>query len=141
MSYYLKLKGPFKPYVRMTQRGKFVRPNARAYLDSKMRMQLQLKREMDNRHPMLPGQTPLYVYILIGHSRGFHNRDLDNELKAILDAMQGIVFPDDRWVDEIQVQRIASQDDLVHIYVQEKADASSPNLVGPIPGTNIGAVP
>lgn len=115
MSYHIQISGPFKPYVRMTQRGKWTSQAAQEYLSSKMAMQLQLKAEMVDR-PMLPGQTPLRVLITITHAGGFHHRDLDNEVKAILDAMQGIVFPDDRWIDILWVYRRKGDQDLIDIY-------------------------
>ena len=102
--YHIRLDGCFKPYVRMTQRGKFVRPEAQAYLASKDVLQYQLIQEMVDR-PMLPESTPLEVVILIAHNHKFHRRDLDNEVKALLDAMQGIVFKNDCWVDNIEATR------------------------------------
>ena len=103
--YHLRLDDCFKPYVRMTQRGKFVRPEAQAYLASKDALQLQLNQQMVDL-PMLPESTPLHVDILIDHAHGFNNRDLDNEIKAILDAMQGIVFKNDCWIDRIAARRV-----------------------------------
>lgn len=115
----LELQGPFKPYVRMTQKGKFVRPEARAYLDSKMYLQLQMKAQMAGRE-MLPGQSPLECQIGICHAGGFHNRDLDNEVKAILDAAQGIVYPDDRWIDSIVAHRWQGEAERLVLMVGEK---------------------
>ena len=54
---------------------------------------------------MIPRGTPLAVEIYIHPAN--HRRDIDNELKALLDAAQGIVFEDDRWVDEVTIQRIS----------------------------------
>jgi len=119
--YHIKLTGPFKPYVRMTQRGKWVKPEAKAYLASKQRLQFQLYSEMVDR-PMMPGQAPLAVFLVISHSGGFHNRDLDNEIKALLDAMNGIVYPDDRWIDEIRASRVEGDRDAIHVYVEQKGD-------------------
>jgi Holliday junction resolvase RusA-like endonuclease len=104
MIYTFTIEGRFKPYVRMTQRGKYVKPEAREYLASKDAIAWQLNAEMHQRGwEMLPGQTPLWVEIRI--SPALHNRDLDNEAKALLDAMQGVVFPDDRWVDVLSAAR------------------------------------
>lgn len=116
--YHIRLDGCFKPYVRMTQRGKFVRPEAQAYLASKDAMQYQLAQEMVDR-PMLPERTPLSVSILISHNHGFHNRDLDNEVKAILDAMQGIVFKNDCWIDQIEARRMTGEREGIHVFIRE----------------------
>ena len=107
--YHLRIDDCFKPYVRMTQRGKFVRPEAQAYLASKDALQLQLNQQMVDL-PMLSESTPLHVDILIDHAHRFNNRDLDNEIKAILDAMQGIVFKNDCWIDRISARRVRSGD-------------------------------
>jgi len=40
-AYHLTAAGPFKPYVRMTQRGKWVKRDAQEYLDSKRALALQ----------------------------------------------------------------------------------------------------
>ena len=117
MRYHITINGPFKPYTRMTQGGKWVRPDARAYLDSQDALKTQLVAEMIDR-PMLPESTPLIVDIVIQHAGGFHNRDLDNEAKAILDAMQGIVFKDDRWIDQLLVSRERGPEEQIHIWVE-----------------------
>lgn len=103
-TYTFIIKGRFKPYVRMTQRGKWVKPEAQEYLASKDRLGYDIAEQMRRRGlEMLPGKTPLWVEIRIAPA--LHNRDLDNEAKAILDAMQGVVFPDDRWVDMLIASR------------------------------------
>ena len=117
--YHIRLDGCFKPYVRMTQRGKFVKPEAQAYLASKDDLQYQLTQEMVDR-AMLPESTPLEVMILIAHGHKFHRRDLDNEVKALLDAMQGIVFKNDCWVDGIQAERMRGERCAVHLFVSTK---------------------
>lgn len=103
--YTFALDGRFKPYVRMTQRGKWVKPQAQEYIASKAALGFQMRVQMAQRGwDMLPGQTPLCVKVWI--SPPLHNRDLDNEVKALLDAAQGVVFPDDRWVDRIEAVRV-----------------------------------
>jgi len=100
------IRGKIKPYVRMTQRSKWTSPQAREYLASKAAVGMQLRHQMNqNGAGMLPGQTPLSVHITIWEAGGFHNKDLDNQVKAIVDAAQGIVFPDDRWIDQITAER------------------------------------
>lgn len=104
------LPGRFKPYVRMTQRGKWVKPEAQAYLASKTIMAHQMKKQMlELEWEMIPRGIPLTVRIAIWRTR--HNRDLDNEVKAILDAAQGVVFEDDRWVDAIDARRCDRTED------------------------------
>jgi len=102
------IRGKIKPYVRMTQRSKWVRGSqAQEYLASKTAIGMQLKNQKrHNGDGMFPRQTPLAAYITIWEPRGFHNKDLDNQIKAILDSAQGIVFPDDRWIDRITAERL-----------------------------------
>ena len=114
-----ELKGKFKPYVRMTQASKWVQPDAVQYLASKEDIGRQLAQQMAaNDWDMLPGQTPLWVSINIEHQGGFHNRDLDNELKAFLDGANGIVYPDDRWIDWVKVQRQRGKENKVRMVVE-----------------------
>ena len=106
--YRFRIEGKIKPYVRMTRRGKYVRPQAIEYMNSQKALKLTLKNQMTEQGwHILPGQTPLEVRILIRPAH--HNRDIDNEVKAILDAMSGIVYPDDRWVDRLWALREAGR--------------------------------
>ena len=98
--YTFRLTGRFKPYVRMTQKSKFVDPEAQAYLASKDALGFQMLQQMaSNGWEMVPRGVPLGALIVIQPVR--HNCDIDNQIKAILDSAQGIVFEDDRWVDAI----------------------------------------
>ncbi len=96
--YSFQFVGRFKPYVRMTQRSKWVNAQAQEYLTSKARLRQRFQEEMlFSAWDMLPKGVHLAAQIVIRAPGGLNNRDLDNEVKAILDAAQGIVFPDDRW--------------------------------------------
>lgn len=97
------IKGEIKPYVRMTRRGKWTNPQAQEYLASKAAIQMQLKAQMAGREPF--GREPLSVRLWIRVSERLHTKDLDNQIKAVLDACNGIVWADDRWVDAIHAQR------------------------------------
>ena len=101
-SFYTK----FKPYVRMTSRGKFVKPEAQEYLESQSALAWEFKRAMlDHGWEMLPPQTPLCVRIHIEMPTRLHKQDLDNQIKAAADAAQGIVFQNDLWIDDLCVHR------------------------------------
>lgn len=114
--YRFVLEGRVKPYVRMTRAGKFVRKQAREYLNSQMAIGLQLKSQMAGRE-MFPRGVPLVVHISFHYAGGWHNRDLDNEIKAMLDAAQGVVFEDDRWIDVVQAGRHKAMRDGVRLAV------------------------
>jgi Holliday junction resolvase RusA-like endonuclease len=98
------IQDKIKPYTRMTQRGKFVSPQAQEYLRSRAAIQWQLKEQMRGRKA-LPDQTPLAARIEIVMEGGLHRSDLDNQVKALLDAAQGIVFRNDLWIDEVHAER------------------------------------
>ena len=99
-----ELTGRFKPYVRMTQRGKWVNQQAQEYLASKTRLGYQFRQQM-NGAQMFPRGVPLSLIVKISSTRGFNNCDLSNQLKAIEDAANRIVYSDDAWVDEIYTRR------------------------------------
>jgi Holliday junction resolvase RusA-like endonuclease len=86
------------PYTRFTQRGKFVVPKAKKYMDNQHFLSWGYKAVMmENNWPMLPPHTPLAVSFLVQRP-DVYIFDLDNALKAALDAANEVVFPDDRYV-------------------------------------------
>jgi crossover junction endodeoxyribonuclease RusA len=129
MFYSFHLRGPFVPYVRMTQRGKWVKARAQEYLASKDALGWQFKEQMQqNEWEMIPRGMPLSVTIGIVRTEGLHTRDLDNEVKAILDAAQGIVFEDDRWIDVLRAHRERGGDDVTTVVVGELSAPIARNL-------------
>jgi len=107
------IKGKIKPYVRMTQRGKFVKKDAQEYLAWKDKAGYQLKQQAQavtnpalDMLPLFVRGIPLSVYIYLLVDGGLHYCDIDNCAKAILDAAQGIIFEDDRWVDVLIIERV-----------------------------------
>lgn len=95
-----------KPAVRMTQRGKWVKKDAQEYLASKAAIGWQLKEQMQERGwTMLPERTPLRMSVVFVIPKRLHCADLDNQIKSLADSAQGIVFKDDRWIDEIRALR------------------------------------
>lgn len=116
MQYTFRLTGRFKPFVRMTQRSKYADPQAQAYLASKDALGFQLLAQMAAAEwEMIPRSVRLAVAIVIQPVR--HNCDLDNQVKAVLDAAQGVVFEDDRWVDAIIACRYGKGEDVLHLRV------------------------
>lgn len=96
----------------MTRRGKYVSKQAQEYLASKDRLAFAIRNQMQlQNQSMLPEKTPLKVIIrLYAPTSPGHRCDLDNQIKAILDACNQIAFPDDRWVDQIDAQRFIGKD-------------------------------
>lgn len=111
-----------KPYVRMTKRGKWVKPQAKEYLASKSNLQWKIKEQMqEHGYHMMPEQEPLYASAIVYvHTSQGHRADLDNILKAILDACNGIVYPDDRWIDSININREIGDEEHLSLLVGVK---------------------
>jgi Holliday junction resolvase RusA-like endonuclease len=112
------IEGKIKPYVRMTQRSKYTNPQAGEYLASKDAIAWQLRDQM-NGAAMLPDKSPLEARITFTFPGGYHNADLDNQIKAVLDAAQGVVFKNDCWVDSIKATREQGSDHLTTFEVSE----------------------
>lgn len=83
------------PYVRMTQRGKYVKEDAIKYLASKENLAWFLKEELKG-SATIPDKTPFEIRIMYFAPNVFQF-DIDNIVKAVLDAAQGIVFKNDCW--------------------------------------------
>ena len=114
--YTFTIKGKIKPYVRMTQRGKWSNPQAQEYLANQDDIRWQLARQ--GRPALLPAKTPLNVSLVFTFPGGWHNADLDNQIKAVLDAAKGIVWQDDRWIDSLYGARKAGDDYLCTLRVE-----------------------
>lgn len=115
--------GRIKPYVRMTQKSKYTNPQAKEYLASKKNLQTKF-REFMNLHDilMIEKGIPLRVHIIVGvlTSQG-HSADVDNILKAIMDACNKIVFEDDRWVDEAWIIRRIGEKEFLDLGIERMA--------------------
>ena len=61
----------------------------------------RLVREQLPRHKPLTGRLSVKVTLCVRYRRG----DVDNRLKAILDAFNGLVWVDDRQVDFLSIER------------------------------------
>jgi len=115
-----ELVGKVKPAVRMTRRGKWLDDQAGEYIASQASLGLQFVAQMHGADwRRLPPQTPLGVIIEFQHAGGFHRADVDNQIKAILDAMNCVVYPDDRWVDHIEARRKQGSADRTIVTVWE----------------------
>ena len=123
------LRGAVKPYVRMAQRGKYIRPQAQEYLASKRALGWQMKATMSQRGWEMFPKVSLSVACVFFSKRGLHGRDLDNEIKAVLDAANGIVYPDDRWVDALSYSPRFLKRDLAENITMFTVCALDQNLV------------
>lgn len=64
------------------------------------------------------GREPLHVYItILTDGPPPHTCDLDNQVKAILDAAKGIMLEDDCWVDRLVAERRGGDRDVIRVTV------------------------
>jgi Holliday junction resolvase RusA-like endonuclease len=113
MQHTIILTGKIYPAVRMTQGSKWVDPKAIAYLASQADLKYQIKQQMAaDEQDMLPAQTPLYIKIEIQVVGDLHTKDPDNQIKALMDAGNKIIYKDDRWVDHIEIDRCLGPADI-----------------------------
>jgi crossover junction endodeoxyribonuclease RusA len=108
------LTGKIIPYVRMTQRGKWVDKRAQEYLANKEELAWQFRRQCPE---MLPEQTPLLMIAIIETPK-LHKGDLDNIFKALADSAQGIVFSNDCWIDSISIQRKRAKEYKAQVWIE-----------------------
>lgn len=106
------IPGIVHPYVRMTRRGKWTNDAAQEYLASQAAVGMQLRAQMaEHGYEMLPPKVPLSTYVIVYRTAALHRCDLDNIVKAVHDAAQGVVFRNDCWIDSTwQVRHIGDVD-------------------------------
>jgi len=111
------IPGRYKPYTRMTRRGKYVSERAQAYLASQEAFGWALREAMQAAGvEAMPEKTPLGLLVAVQEDRGgLHDRDLSNVLKAVEDASQGILLKDDRWIDLVLAVRWLGPTDAVAV--------------------------
>lgn len=118
------IAGKFKPYVRMTQRGKWVDKQAQEYLASKSALAWEYRQQMPDGVLMFD-RAPLKANIDITMTGGLHRSDIDNQAKALIDAAQCIVFSNDCWIDMIEVSRRLGNEDVVEIEISQIKEANN----------------
>lgn len=94
----------FVPYTRTVAGVR--RRQSQRYMTSKEVMGWKLKEQMRNKNlSLIASDLRLAVHCIVGRTDKLSKRDLDNSVKAIFDAANGIVWEDDRQVDTIIATR------------------------------------
>ena len=114
--YHFTIEGHITPYTRMTQRSMW---NARSqlYLASKEAIRVQYQAQMALHNWRCIGRQPIGVGIKLYGNIKQRKCDLDNQIKALLDAANDCVFDDDRWVDDIHALRFEDDEETVEVRV------------------------
>jgi len=107
------------PAVRMTQRGKWVKPNAQRYLSYKDQIGWEARAVMGRREP-LAGPVGVEVTAVISGGRP---GDVDNIAKSILDGCNGVIWDDDRQVVALHVYRQKGKPQRAEIKVWPAAES------------------
>lgn len=115
--YKFTIPGRPVPAVRMTQKGKFKKPEAARYLEYKEKVGWIAR---FNGVQKIKGDIGVKCRFYVN---GGHIPDTDNLVKAVLDSLNDIGWDDDRQVARIDAERIIGTPERAEIEITE-ADAS-----------------
>jgi len=100
------------PYVRMTQRTRFTDKYAIRYREQQQLIRQLIALDLASQGLPLAGEDyaipkdiPFSAHIFIYTAKPLHRCDLDNQVKAVLDACQKVVYPNDSQCDSIAAIR------------------------------------
>ncbi len=108
------------PYVRMTQRGKYIKTNAQRYLTYK-NIVGYTARATGMRVSDKKIKISVFVYLYGKKSPMGMDGDSDNYLKTCCDSLNGVAYIDDRQITEAHVYKYPceKEQERMEIYVQE----------------------
>ena len=116
----IELRFNIKP--KPAPRPRFRNDNGHAYLPAEYQQYIaELRRQLQFQFPAycLADNISLTVTFFKNRPINCHNfGDLDNLLKAIMDAMNGIVYQDDAQVVTITASKIRSKEEFIHIIIR-----------------------
>lgn len=120
--------------VRMTGRGKWVKPNAQRYLTYKKAIQSAISEQVIVNHRE-PTKNPVAVYItffmpipnswskrkkkLAPSVRHTKKPDIDNMVKGLFDSLNGIIWKDDNQVVICQAEKVYHHSPGIEFDVEE----------------------
>jgi Holliday junction resolvase RusA-like endonuclease len=106
------------PYTRMTQRSKFVDRAAQKYLVNRETLRWYMRQAMACCDQEMYDRTPLCCTLEFSMPK-IHKADLDNLIKAVLDAAQSVIFKNDRWVEHIVASQNLAEEPKLYFKVEE----------------------
>jgi Holliday junction resolvase RusA-like endonuclease len=122
------IEGAIYPFVHTTRKQKWVDPRyTEKYVPSQDNIRWQLKQQMATRRWDILDSQPFRMTVMFMVSKALHRTDLSNLTKAIEDAMQGIVFPNDAWIDvSFQARGLGPRDvtfiELTNMFEEDRAN-------------------
>lgn len=130
----IKVTIPVKPMgaVRMTGRGKFIKPNAQRYLTYKKFIQMHVLRQV-KKHELLNGPLEVTVWFIMPIPQSWSNKkkvaaigewhckkpDIDNLVKGLFDSMNQLIWQDDNQVAVLTTKKIYGNEPMIEVYVSE----------------------
>lgn len=92
-----------------------IRPESKQALKQRPRMRAAFERAIRHRfegtNPSFSSEMTICLLIVFVVRNGSAEKDLDNMAKAIIDAVKGVLFGDDRRIDHLNIIRIKSPDE------------------------------
>lgn len=98
------------PYVRTTQRQKFVDRAYQMYRASQDQIAAAVVDAMSRQGIGKFGREPLRLALLVNVPGNMHQRDLSNVLKGVEDGAQGHAYDNDGWIDQVYTRRYLADD-------------------------------
>ena len=109
------------PYVRMTQRSKWGNPRAREYLDNQASIRDRVILIMAQ-HGIQPFDRKDELKVHFKVVRTTKRGDFDNFIKAVADALQKAVYPDDKQIMSIVFDLETAKEPHLFAWVERKEE-------------------
>ncbi|MED2978225.1 RusA family crossover junction endodeoxyribonuclease [Bacillus swezeyi] len=133
----ITLNIPVEPMgaVRMTGRGKFVKPNAKRYLSYKDFIKWEAKKQLKGQ-ALLKGSIKVEIQFLMPipnswakwkkriapGKRHTVKPDIDNLIKGVFDALNSIAWTDDNQVSDVTAVKIYSEEPGIIVRIEKVTD-------------------
>ncbi|MFT0800348.1 RusA family crossover junction endodeoxyribonuclease [Bacillus swezeyi] len=133
----ITLNIPVEPMgaVRMTGRGKFVKPNAKRYLSYKDFIKLKAKEQLKGQDlftgPItvdilfqmpIPKSWAKWKKRIAPGKRHISTPDIDNLIKGVFDALNSIAWTDDKQVSDVTAVKIYSEEPGIIVGIEKVTD-------------------
>lgn len=120
----LRLDYWVKPYVRQTQRSKYVDESAQEYNGNRDALRYKIREEliaMGLPAPLYPKSARLRMHVVVARKKDQTRTDASNLLKAVEDAGNEVLYDDDCQIWELWMTKVQDTSDWVEIALEEIA--------------------
>lgn len=112
MSWTMRVEGRPVPWSRTRGRGKR-RYTPRKYRDFKALLQLQARAAGAPR----TGREDVRLAVRVGLANRSGQGDLDNYCKAVMDALEGVIWANDRYIVELEAELVVGEGEWLEVEV------------------------